>query len=519
MKLGKKALSCLLAIMMIVTSVSVCSTVFGADGTNQLNALANQIVMNWDGLSTAARAFEAKKTSDTAARVPILSSVNSNAVVKVDTYLGGWNAVAQAYAAYVDQVASTAPTSGTITYNEESYNVQSFEGLYNYAIAKMPANLGLTSANYAEILTFFRFNRNAAGETATPSTSSFKLTVEPNFDITMFPTVAAIDASKAYKNATVTFSFGSSKITGASYTSSEATYTEDVENIKTVLESLINTSGQDNFKYWLNTWANQTHTDEEYRQMATADGKAGKLFGFFNERVNSFTGNAFFPDDLEANNSSKAEVLWDHFVAPTVGKSYDETYEWINEDLLEAAHKGYANEHITAIDTLLAEDTSDYAGWQLKDYYNRLVAEKTALDGQLDFNQANCSAEVKALIVSGDPFKDADYLEKFDAAIAKAKVNVGKKYASEYGDNFDLLLKYLVPAYDHSVDSDADKWEASAYYPTDVNVEGVKYQIINGSQTNDAGMQRVIEQLDTTDITVGDTARRGCDRCFRRQRW
>ena len=50
MKLGKKALSCLLAIMMIVTSVSVCFTVLGADASTQARQMLNTITNVYDDL-------------------------------------------------------------------------------------------------------------------------------------------------------------------------------------------------------------------------------------------------------------------------------------------------------------------------------------------------------------------------------------------------------------------------------------------------------------------------------------
>ena len=52
MKLGKKALSCLLAIMMIITSISVCFGVLGATGDTQARNLFNTIAMVYDDLKT-----------------------------------------------------------------------------------------------------------------------------------------------------------------------------------------------------------------------------------------------------------------------------------------------------------------------------------------------------------------------------------------------------------------------------------------------------------------------------------
>lgn len=60
MKLGKKLLSCLLAILMITSSVSACFTVFGV-GEAQADAIYNAITMDYDGLKAAIDSRDAKR--------------------------------------------------------------------------------------------------------------------------------------------------------------------------------------------------------------------------------------------------------------------------------------------------------------------------------------------------------------------------------------------------------------------------------------------------------------------------
>ena len=98
MKLGKKALSCLLAIMMIVTSVSVCfGTLAAGDAGTLANALFNTIVNVYDDLQDGVDRANAA-TPDTS-RVPTKGD-GANWEVEVDGYHSGWYQVAKAYYNY-----------------------------------------------------------------------------------------------------------------------------------------------------------------------------------------------------------------------------------------------------------------------------------------------------------------------------------------------------------------------------------------------------------------------------------
>ena len=92
MKLGKKALSCLLAVIMIMTSVSVCFSVLGAY-ENLAKGFVTAVLNDYDGLYDAITAYE--DDSDTAKTftkggVLVQGSNNAQYVVATDTTLSGW---------------------------------------------------------------------------------------------------------------------------------------------------------------------------------------------------------------------------------------------------------------------------------------------------------------------------------------------------------------------------------------------------------------------------------------------
>ena len=105
MKLGKKAVSCLLAIMMIVTSVSVCFTVLGADASTQARSLLNTITNVYDDLKNGWDLAHAAEP-DTS-RVP---AVDAGTVwkVEVDGYHSGWMQTAQAFCYFREMTADIA---------------------------------------------------------------------------------------------------------------------------------------------------------------------------------------------------------------------------------------------------------------------------------------------------------------------------------------------------------------------------------------------------------------------------
>ena len=102
MKVGKKLLSCLLAIMMIVSSVSVCFGVLGADVS--IESLMDQIERNHSSLIDLIEAANKKDedgnslaTEDDLKKV-LVSTDTNQWVVEKDTSTSSWHWVTYAYA-------------------------------------------------------------------------------------------------------------------------------------------------------------------------------------------------------------------------------------------------------------------------------------------------------------------------------------------------------------------------------------------------------------------------------------
>ena len=96
MKVGKKLLSTLLAIMMIVSSVSVCFGVLGADNT--IDNLMSRIELHHGTLADYILAAESDKaTAEDKKKVP--QQVNASEwKVELDSATSSWHWVAAAYA-------------------------------------------------------------------------------------------------------------------------------------------------------------------------------------------------------------------------------------------------------------------------------------------------------------------------------------------------------------------------------------------------------------------------------------
>ena len=147
MKLGKKALSCLLAIMMIVTSVSVCFTVLGADASTQARQMLNTITNVYDDLKNGWDLAHAAEP-DTS-RVP---AIDAGTVwkVEVDGYHSGWMQTAQAFYNFVQ-----------VYCNNDS---KTYSQAVDQAIAYMQSNNGLSATSNPSLtdvtnfLSYFKFN-------------------------------------------------------------------------------------------------------------------------------------------------------------------------------------------------------------------------------------------------------------------------------------------------------------------------------------------------------------------------
>ena len=114
MKVGKKLLSTLLAVMMIISSVSVCFGVLGAD--NSIDSLMNQIDLHYANLIDLIGAANKKDANGNSVateddlKMVIASDGVGGWKVERDTAYSSWHWVTKAYAEAAKSVASDRHT-------------------------------------------------------------------------------------------------------------------------------------------------------------------------------------------------------------------------------------------------------------------------------------------------------------------------------------------------------------------------------------------------------------------------
>ena len=143
MKVGKKLLSTLLAIMMIISSVSVCFGVLGAD--NSIESLMSQIELHHSSLIDLIEA--AGKTDATEEdKKKALSSIGTNMwAVERDTATSSWHWVTYSYAQAADAVEK-ALTKGKVRFDLSSVteNEHYTEVIYELGVTPQVRSLAMS---------------------------------------------------------------------------------------------------------------------------------------------------------------------------------------------------------------------------------------------------------------------------------------------------------------------------------------------------------------------------------------
>ena len=440
MKLGKKALSCLLAVMMIVTSISVCFTVLGADATSQATNLFNVVRNVYDDLKNGWDLAHAAEP-DTS-RVPHQVS-GSDWAVDVDGYHSGWQQTAKAFYNYV----KVRCNGDNRTYS------QAVDDAINYM--RNSNGLSATSnpslADVTNFLSYFKFGG---------TTASVTLTIGAGYDILAWaPNIDAIETERAYSAATVHFDTTSGNINPAGCTWEESSVVpENNTTVAAIKQALKDCVKDDAFKTWFHLDFDNMEV-EEIMTLVQGDTSCASTLRAFS---------------LVANLSGSAddEALWDAYVAPQVGKTWDETQDWVENGLMGAIYKAYAADYTEQLNAIMAEDTSAYTGAQKKDYYNRFHAICLALENQQDYKNRSIFDNILPYMADGFYGKGESqgavandlWLNKTStvgAALATAKVNVAKQYTAEYADAFMELVDREVPTYASSSANQAAAWDVT----------------------------------------------------------
>lgn len=166
MKVGKKLLSTLLAIMMIISSVSVCFGVLGAD--NSIESLMSQIELHHSSLIDLIEA--AGKTDATEEdKKKALSSIGTNMwAVERDTATSSWHWVTYAYAQAADAVATGNVDTFADIYNAILTEIDNVDGKKDGKIDRENHPKRMPLERYEEILKVFAFGEDTTKNAAPP---------------------------------------------------------------------------------------------------------------------------------------------------------------------------------------------------------------------------------------------------------------------------------------------------------------------------------------------------------------
>lgn len=338
MKLGKKLLSCLLAILMITSSVSACFTVFGV-GEAQADAIYNAITMDYDGLKAAIDSGDAK-------RVPTKGS-GADWNVTVDTYHSGWYNVATAFAKYAMSV-----TNNNTNVNTYIDVINKFMAENTGAQNTDPAN-GPIRSFVQTVLNYFNFDGGS-----TNMVSTVTLNIGSGFDILAWDTIDQIETDRAYYTTNIRFTPATKGGVGFKALNGESTISintvkdvdpdggknADVKFIKSALEKCV---ADDAFKKWFALDLNSMSVDE-IMTLVQGETSCANVLKVFGDAV------------ALCGYNTTADELWDHYVKDTVGKSYAETQEWVNNGLMEAIYHAYALDYKRQFDEKMAVDYSGF---------------------------------------------------------------------------------------------------------------------------------------------------------------
>jgi len=423
MKLGKKILSTILAITMIITSVSVCFSSLAADSYGE--TLVNTINAHYAGLA------QSLKDGD----VDIDSGV---VTIMPDTYESGWYSVAKAYAKYVFE-GTDGVKVGTVydTYLAVLEKIDECENYYD-------------DVDYAQILEVFAFGDKTTGNYSNAGTK-FVITVGSGYDILAWDSIAemAAGADRDYYRTEMTFSMegdaGVYTLGNYSVNANFDGYDPDNEANKTIVAGLADAM-QDIVDLYVD-WAagNASTTDTE-------------ILGV------SF--NAF--ETIAPSTGATATELWDQYIKAKVGGvSFEDAKrrvdESINRDKIQAVVDQYKQPILDLLD--------DYD--EMKSAYDAGTGDMNALvkDNDGNVSEGNLAALYKqvadlvnalnadAYAVSAQNLMGDVWTDIVDR-VAKMELMLSRRYAAFYADSLAELLNRVVPTYDKEDQAAVEAWLA-----------------------------------------------------------
>jgi len=431
MKVGKKALSMLLAVIMIMSSVSVSFSVFAA--TTDTDEIFGAIETHYAGLKSAILAADPKLEEPNKTRVP--DGEGKEWIVAMDTATSGWQAVVRAFVNYIQ---GTAASNTTLVKVVDAIK------------AKVPARVGtynlLTASDYEAVLDYLLFGTGNSVDVF-ESKTTINLEIGCGFDLLAWDLVMDMDENRTYSSASVTIATKSDGNGKYVLDADKTVYTSDVLEdpkdmvttvgaVKTALQQCVLSA---NFPAWFNK--------VEVQGQALSDAELDAFAALFNE----FTDVVIFSQ----SGYTPAEV-WEHYVAKAVGKTYGETEAFYNAAGAAVKADQLADDLLARFKVLLAETAEAMGAAGKLAHYNKYVAIMNELNASPYATPAKKAMNEKAKADGYDNF-----IGSADATIEKEmsrlSIEIAKAYALLYAD---ALKEYADKAeFAPKFDASNDKWQ------------------------------------------------------------
>ena len=416
MKVGKKVLSTLLAIIMIVSSVSVCFGVLGADVSvsKAIEELMVQVELHHGVLADYIIDATPKEgytpSADAKKKVPQQVGSTSTWKVELDSSTSSWHWVTSAYVAAVNAVLKDSNLNvAKATLGEIN---ESIKGLVATAAALQGDN-AMKAEQYNEILNPYAFGDYEGSVT---------LNIGEGFDILQWADPENPNAytfipedsdSLTLYVATATFTYDSvnGKLTGAEFENTIQDSVSLAENMKFVKEAIAN------FITKADEWF---HTDYSSLSVEVLNKKVTQI----SDDIVAFEG------FVKVGNY---EEVWDAYVAPSAGYTWAEVKQWYKTNIVDYVAAAYAKQYQDAIEGYFTVSDSQTVGDDLLDTYNLIKLELEKLDAQTAYN-GDETVNIADLIVEAFAEKDGVSGLKYYNKVLSRHTELGHKLAIAFAN-------------------------------------------------------------------------------------